>query len=66
LHVSRAAQGGVPKVAEAGCTVHEIAAISGHASLREVERYTKAFDRERLARTAMARLAAPLQINKVL
>jgi integrase len=29
------------RLAEAGCTVHEIAAISGHASLKEVERYTK-------------------------
>jgi hypothetical protein len=36
--------------------VHEIAAITGHVTLREVERYTKAFDRERLARAAMARL----------
>ena len=38
--------------------MHEIAAISGHASLHEVERYTKAFDRERLARSAMARTVA--------
>jgi hypothetical protein len=30
--------------------VHEIAAITGHVTLKEVERYTKAFDRERLAR----------------
>jgi len=44
------------KLAEAGCTVHEIAAVLGHLSLKEVERYTKAFDRERLARAAMARL----------
>ena len=44
------------RLAEAGCTVHEIAAITGHVTLREVERYTKAVDRERLARSAMARL----------
>jgi hypothetical protein len=50
-----------PKLAEAGCTVHEIAAITGHVSLREVERYTKAFDRERLARSAMARMAAEME-----
>jgi integrase len=43
------------RLAEAGCTVHEIAAISGHASLKEVERYTKAADQARLAREAMAK-----------
>jgi hypothetical protein len=35
--------------------VHEIAAISGHATLKEVERYTKAADQQRLAQAAMAR-----------
>jgi integrase len=43
------------RVADAGCSVHEIAAISGHKSLKEVERYTKAADQVRLARTAMER-----------
>jgi integrase len=43
------------RLAENGCTAHEIAAISGHASLREVERYTKAADQVRLARRAMKR-----------
>jgi integrase len=42
------------RLAEAGCTVNQIAAISGHATLREVERYTKAADQERMARDAMA------------
>jgi integrase len=46
------------RLAEAGCTVHEIAAISGHASLHEVERYTKAADQMKLARAAMARTKA--------
>jgi site-specific recombinase XerD len=41
------------RLAEAGCTIHQIAAISGHASLREVERYTKAVDQARLAREAV-------------
>jgi len=45
------------RLAEAGCTVHEIAAISGHATLKEIERYTKAADQVRLARAAMARTA---------
>jgi hypothetical protein len=48
----------VRRLAEAGCTVHEIAAITGHVTLKEVERYTKAFDCERLARAAMARTRA--------
>ncbi len=41
------------RLAEAGCTAHEIAAITGHASLREVARYTKAADQQRLAVAAM-------------
>ena len=41
------------RLAEAGCTAHEIAAITGHASLREVTRYTKAADQRRLATAAI-------------
>jgi integrase len=41
------------RLAEAGCTLHEIAAITGHASLSEVQRYTKAADQKRLALSAM-------------
>jgi integrase len=41
------------RLAEAGCTEHEIAAITGHASLREVQRYTRAADQKRLAVAAM-------------
>jgi integrase len=41
------------RLAEAGCTMHEIAAITGHASLSEVQRYTKAVDQKRLATSAM-------------
>jgi hypothetical protein len=43
------------RLAEAGCTRHEIAAISGHRTLKEVERYTRAVDQARLARQAMKR-----------
>jgi integrase len=46
------------RLAEAGCSANEIASISGHASLREVERYTKAVDQARMARNAMARTGA--------
>ena len=46
------------RLAEADCTVHHIASISGHASLAEVERYTKAADQLKLARAAMERTKA--------
>src|SRR5262245_52609378 len=46
------------RLAEAGCSASEIAAISGHATLREVARYTKAVDQEVMARNAMARITA--------
>ena len=45
------------RLAEAGCSANEIAAISGHATLSEVQRYTKAADQTRMARNAMARQA---------
>jgi len=41
------------RLAEAGCTAHEIAAITGHTSLKEVERYTKAANQRKLATSAM-------------
>jgi integrase len=44
------------RLAEAGCTAHEISAITGHASLREVARYTEAADRRKLAASAMAKV----------
>jgi integrase len=42
------------RLAEAGCSANVIASISGHTTLREVERYTKAADQERMARQGMA------------
>ena len=44
------------KLAELGCTAHEIMAITGHESLKEVERYTKAAEQKRLAKSAMKKL----------
>ncbi len=41
------------RLAEAGCTEKEIAAITGHKTLAEVERYTRAADQERLSRRAI-------------
>ena len=46
------------RLAEAGCTEHEIAAITGHASLREIARYTKAVDQKKLAAAAMEKVKA--------
>ena len=45
------------RLAEAGCTTHQIMAITGHRSLKEVERYTRAADQRRNADAALARLA---------
>jgi integrase len=47
------------RLAEAGCTEHEIASITGHASLREIVRYTKAADQVRLAVAAMNKTELP-------
>lgn len=47
------------RLAEAGCTEHEIASKTGHASLREIVRYTKAADQVRLAVSAMNKTETP-------
>jgi integrase len=52
MHGLRHAQG--RRLAEAGCTQHEIAATLG-MSLRMVERYTKASSQEHLAERALDR-----------
>jgi integrase len=44
------------RLADAGCTTKQIAAITGHKSLAEIERYTRAADQERLAQEAVAKL----------
>jgi integrase len=60
------------RLAEAGCTVHEIAAISGHKTLKEVERYTKAVNQAQLARAGMERFGiesvktVPVEVSKPL
>ena len=41
------------RLAEAGCSAHEIAAITGHKTLAEVQRYTAAADQVRLAESAI-------------
>jgi len=43
------------RLAELGCSANEIMSISGHATMKELVRYTKAADQARLARNAMAK-----------
>jgi len=43
------------RLANAGCSVNEIAAITGHTSLREIARYTSTADQGRLAKQALSR-----------
>lgn len=47
------------RLAEAGCSPHQIQAITGHKTLSEVERYTKEVEQRRLAKGAILRLAKP-------
>ena len=44
------------RLAERGASAHEIMAITGHRSLEEVERYTRAARKAGLADAAMAKL----------
>jgi integrase len=45
------------ELADAGCSMHEIAAITGHRSLSMVQLYTQSADQERLASAAIVRLS---------
>jgi integrase len=44
------------RLAEAGCSAHEIMAVLGHKTLSEAERYTREADQTRLATEAMMKL----------
>lgn len=44
------------RLAEAGCTANEIAAVTGHTTLKEVARYTRAADQRTLARAAIGKI----------
>jgi integrase len=52
------------RLAEHGATIHEIAAVTGHRSLKEVQRYTKGVEQKRLAASAMARLSSVQTAHK--
>ena len=47
---------GLRRAAEHGATTKEIAAMSGHRSLTEIERYTARADQARLAQAGVAKL----------
>tara|TARA_R110000824_G_scaffold43425_4_gene127118 strand:+ start:55 stop:912 length:858 start_codon:yes stop_codon:yes gene_type:complete len=44
------------KLAEAGCSVHEIASITGHKSLQMIEHYTAGADQKKRAKAAIYKL----------
>jgi integrase len=52
------------RLAEAGCTAHEIMAVLGHKTLAEAERYTREADQTKLATMAVAKLEGRKQ-NRV-
>jgi len=47
------------RLAEAGCTPHQIMAVSGHKNLQEVVTYTEAANRARLAGEALGASRMP-------
>ncbi len=47
------------RLAEAGCTAHQIMSITGHLTLKEVQRYIEAANKKAGARVAMAKLQQP-------
>jgi integrase len=51
------------RLAEAGCTPHQIQAITGHQNLKEIETYTKAVEQAALARTAMASVTRTFDVE---
>ncbi len=44
------------RLAEAGCSAHEIAAVTGHKTLQMVQHYTESADQGKLAQAAIVRL----------
>jgi integrase len=46
------------RLAEAGCSVHEIQSITGHKTLSEIERYCRDAEKKRLAESASGKVVA--------
>jgi integrase len=53
------------RLAETGCSAPEIAAISGHKSLKEVQRYIEEANQAQLARAAIRRLTGQSENSQV-
>jgi integrase len=51
------------RLAEAGCTPHQIMAVTGHQNLSEVTLYTASADQERLADEAMAKAETRTKVS---
>jgi integrase len=56
-------KGGMRRAAEAGNTAHELMARSGHKTLAEVQRYTEAANKKRLADSGAAKMRAAQNKN---
>jgi integrase len=52
------------RLAEVGSSAPEIAAISGHKSLREVQRYIEEANQAKLAKAAMERMGGRTNQNR--
>jgi integrase len=52
------------RLAERGATTKQIQAVSGHTTLKEPERYTRAADQRALSRAAIAKLSQDEKANK--
>jgi integrase len=51
------------RLAQAGCTLHEIAAITGHQSLGMLQLYTRSVDQERAAESAAEKMAKQRELS---
>jgi integrase len=56
---------GMRRLAEAGNTAHELMAISGYKTLSEVQRYTEAANKKRLADSGMAKVRGQTENGNV-
>jgi len=55
----------IEPLAEAGCSTHRIRAITGHTTLKKVERDTKAADQKRFAEQAIEKLKGTQMEQKI-
>ena len=51
------------RLIDAGCDVVEAASITGHASLKELQRYIETRDRKKAARRAMVKLVSGTEVS---